>query len=208
MAATRLFRFLVDLSDRQDRPALGLVQDLGHGQVDRRQATDDSLEAGDLADRRRPGPVADREQYEEDGQAEEDELEGPVLAEGPEPHEEGEQAPQEQVPAHEGHGRRPAVRGAGPGDDPQGDERQPKQSVRREGRRPEGVPFLELHDAGDDLGDPTVEDAHGQDHGADREKTGVMDVEEDGGHPEAHQAEGRGVGEFVVVHWDLLPSII
>ena len=57
----------------------------------------------------------------------------------------------------------------------------------------EGIPFLVLKDAGDDLGEAAVAEAHGKDHRADREKSGIMDVEKDRGHSESHEAQWCGV---------------
>ena len=69
----------------------------------------------------------------------EDELNGPDPAERPDPHEECEHAPHEQVAAQVRRGRRASVGSVQARNDPDGDERQPEQAVRREGGRPERV---------------------------------------------------------------------
>ena len=105
----------------------------------------------------------------------------PVLVERGQEHVGREHAPQEQIPAQE------ILVGLTELDD--GDQRQPEESVAGEGRQPERIPLPELHDPGDDLREPAVEQPHREDGVIEREEAGVVEIEQHRRHPETHQAE-------------------
>lgn len=178
---------------RQDLLSPGLFQHLGHCEVDRGASADDPFPSGNRSDNGRTGPVAERQQQEEDPQREEDELQHPVLAEGAQPHKEGEEPPHKEVPAHIGLGGGDALGNAHIGKYPEGHQREPEEAVGGKGGHPEGVAFAEFEDAGDHLRDAAVKDPHRKHHPGDGKKARVVDVQEHGGHTEAHQAEGGGV---------------
>ena len=125
----------------------------------------------------------------------EHDLQRAVDAQRADEHEAGEDAPGHEVPAH-GHVVG-AVHAHPLGEDDEADQREPEEAVGQERGHAEGAVLLPLHDAGDDLGDAAVEDAHGEDHGVHLVEPGVVDVQQDGRHAERHEAEGAGVGRHV-----------
>ena len=59
---------------------------------------------------------------------------------------------------------------------------------------------LFVQDAGDDLGDAAVEDAHRQNHRAEFYDPRIVDVQQDGRHAEAHQTQWCWIGKSVLCH--------
>lgn len=182
------------IADRHHGAAELLVDHGGHGQVDSAGATDDAFETGDGADQGAAGEVTGGQQEEQHGQGGEHELLGTRVVDSTYQHEQGEDTPQQQIPAHVGvrggfgqtHGRHHQ----------QEHQAQPEETVGDKGGDTEGVATLVLHDTRDDLGHTAVAQAHGQDHGADGEETCVMDVQQDSGHTETHQTQRGRVGQF------------
>ena len=82
----------------------------------------------------------------------------------------------------------------------QADQAQPETAVGGEGGHAEGVALLVFQQTGQDLGQATEENPHADDGGVQWEKARVVQVQQDGGHPEAHQAERAGIRQLVGVH--------
>ncbi len=174
------------LADGQDSTAVLFVDDFSHGEVECGCSADYSFPSGNGANEVVAGEIAHSQQEEKYCQGKEDELQYLVAFQGANEHKQGEDTPQEQVPAHE------CVRGgfcqSHLGHYNQCYEGQPEQAVGSEGSGSEGIAFLEFHHSGDYLRDAAVKNTHSQDHGADGEKSCVMDIQQDGGHAEAHKA--------------------
>lgn len=175
-----------------------LVEYFGHRQVNGAGAADDAFIAGEGQQRVVAGDVADGQQGEQQRQAGEHELQHAVGAQGAEEHEQGEDAPQRQVDAqHVGLG---GLCQAQARQQQQADQTQPEAAVGGEGGHAEGVALLVLQQSGQDLGQATEENPHADDGGVQWEKARVVQVQQDGSHPEAHQAERAGIRQLVGVH--------
>lgn len=188
--------WLSHVSERKNPFPPRLLQNLSHGKINGAAAADDPFPSCDFTDTLHTGPVSQGKQEEEDPQAKEDKLKDFILVPGPDPHHEGEYAPHEEVPAQECIIRSHTLSPADVGEYKDRYQRKPEESIRGECGGSEGVPFFELHNAGNDLGNASVKDAHGEDHIAHREKAGIMDVQKNSGHPKAHQAQGCGIRKF------------
>ena len=181
-------------ADGQNGTSELFVDNFRHGKVECGSSADDAFPSGNGADEMIACKVANCKQEEKYGQGKEDELQHLVSLESAKEHKHGEESPHDQVPAHER-----MWSGVGEthlGHDNQGDQSQPEQPVGCKGGGSEGVALLEFHNTGDNLGDTAVEDAHGQNHGTDGEKSCIVDIQQDGGHAESHQAQRSGVCEF------------
>src|SRR5450759_5670130 len=99
-AISRSLRLLLVVrTQRQNHAAVELVPDLRDRSVHGREAHEDAFPAGDLGDHLVPRPLADGEQQEQDGQAQEHGLQRAVDAQRADVHERGEQAPRQQIVA-------------------------------------------------------------------------------------------------------------
>ncbi len=175
-----------------------LVEHFGHRQVNGAGTADDALITGEGQQRVVAGDVADGLQGEQQRQAGEHELQHAVGAQGAKEHEQGEDAPQRQVDAQ--HVRLGGFSQAQTRQQQQADQAQPEAAVGGERSHAEGVALLVLQQAGQDLGQATEENPHADDGGVQWEKARVVQVQQDGGHPEAHQAERAGIRQLVGVH--------
>ena len=88
----------------QYHPAVDFVEDLAHCNVNSRQPADDAFPSCKGTDRDAPAPIANGEEPEQYGKAQENELYAPVLTPCAEPHEKREKSPHKKVPGHEGFG--------------------------------------------------------------------------------------------------------
>lgn len=175
-----------------------LVEHFGHRQVNGAGTADDTLITGEGQQCVVAGDVADGQQGEQQREAGEHELQHAVGAQGAKEHEQGEDAPQRQVDAQ--HVRLGGFSQAQTRQQQQADQAQPEAAVGGERRHAEGVALLVLQQTGQDLGQATEENPHADDGGVQWEKARVVQVQQDGGHPEAHQAERAGIRQLVGVH--------
>ena len=150
------------LAQRHNFLAVLSVQDLAHGAVDGGQAAEDAYETGDGGDHVVAGEVSQSQQHEQHSQGAEDHLGGTVVLQGANEHEQGEDAPQQQVPAH-GDLAGGFDAGCGKGVDPDQDQGPPEQTVSGECGAGKGVALAQLTDTGDDLSQTTQGDTHGDD---------------------------------------------
>ena len=171
------------------------LQDLAHGAVDGGQAAEDALKAGDGGDGVVAGEITQSQQHEQHGQGAEDHLGSLVVLQGADEHEGGEDAPQQQIPAH-GDLAGGFDTGFGEGIDPDQHQAPPEQAVGGECGAGEGIALLHLEDAGNDLSQTAQGDTHGDDGDGQGQQICVVQVQQHGGHAEAQQTQRAGIGGF------------
>ena len=140
------------------------------------------------------GEIADGQQEEQHGQGAENHLRGAVVLQGADEHEQGEDAPEQQI-----EGQRQGVTletAFGKGVDPDQHQRPPEQTVGREGGAGEGVAVAQFKDAGDDLCQTAHGDTHGDGDDRQGQQTAVVQIQQDSGHAKAQQTQRAGIGVF------------
>ena len=142
------------------------------------------------------GEITKSKKHEKHGERTENNLSCAVMLQSADEHEEGENTPKKQVP---GNGYLAAVlnAGLGKGIGPDKDERPPEKAVSGEGSTGKGVALAELTDTGDNLSKTAESDTHCNDNDGKGQEACVMQVEKNGSHTEAKEAERAGIGHFV-----------
>lgn len=185
---------------RQDLLAEFVVDDLRHPGVDGRGTAEQPDPSSHCMDNGTFGKITDTQQNKEERQRKENQLRRPVVLECANKHERGENAPEQEIETHAlAIGFADVTKRIGH----DGHEGPPEQAVSRECRSAERVVLPELHDSRDDLGGPAQTNAHGQNDGRHGNNAGIVQVEQQGGHPKAQQAERRGIGnsDINIVGW-------
>ena len=191
----------------QDGLAELTVDDLANSGVNGAQAADDAFDAGDDAQNVAAGEFLNGQNKEQNGQGQEYSLGSSVVLEGADEHKQSEDAPQKHIEAH-GVSVGSGNAGCSKGIDPDENQRPPESAVGGESGAAESVAVLELKDAGNDLSKAAQGDAHGNDYDGEIQHAAVMQVKQNGGHAETHQAKRAGIGSFYAGgrHFKFLPS--
>ena len=142
------------------------------------------------------GEITQSKEHEEHGERAENNLSCAVMLQCADEHEEGENAPKEQIP---GNSNLAAVFDAsfGKGIGPNETERPPEKAVSGESSACKGVALAKLTDTGDNLGKTAKSDTHSHDYDGKGQEACVMQVEKNSGHTEAKETERAGIGHFV-----------
>ena len=144
----------------------------------------------------RRGEITDGEQEEQNSERGENNLQRTVQPQRADKHDGGEQSPHGEICGH----RRVVGRGDPSQfrEDDQCHERQPEEAIGNESGRGESVAFPPFHDAGDDLRGAAIANTHGQNHAVKFVETGIVQVQQHGGHAKAEQPERSGIAGGVL----------